>query len=261
VGTLGIRQADEPALVEAFVPKPAVESFDEAVLYRLPRLDASQRHAVLVRPLIEGCAATCRFVVTHDDSGSPRACATWSGSRTTRAPGNERSTAMTSNKGFEAWGEILGDDVTGGADRPRPASRSPRQHLRQQLSRPISSRARPNGRADRRRDDPEARRPSPGGLTATVETVPLVNVTPRSQHSEQLLGGESGGRSKTLMLCGRGNLCLSRFRVTSRWRNVSAEILALPADGTLAPKIRTPSVLVGWLTEWPRVGPKALCGS
>ena len=64
--TLGIREADEPTLVEAFVPQAAVEAFDEAVLYRLPRLDALQRHAVLVRPLIEGFAAKFRSVVTHD---------------------------------------------------------------------------------------------------------------------------------------------------------------------------------------------------
>ncbi len=68
---LGFRQADEPTLVETFVPQSAVDALDEAVLHRPPRLDELQRDAVLVRPLIDVFAAKFRSVVTHDHVGVP----------------------------------------------------------------------------------------------------------------------------------------------------------------------------------------------
>lgn len=68
---LGIREADEPTLVEAFVPQAAVEAFDEVILCRLSRLDELQRHTALVRPLIDGFTAKLWAFVTHDDLWVP----------------------------------------------------------------------------------------------------------------------------------------------------------------------------------------------
>ena len=46
----GHRQAPEHMLVEAFVPKPAVETFDESVLDRLARRDVVPADASLLLP-------------------------------------------------------------------------------------------------------------------------------------------------------------------------------------------------------------------
>ena len=43
----------KPVQVEAFVPKRAVEAFDEAVLGRLPRLDVVKPHAAAANIAVE----------------------------------------------------------------------------------------------------------------------------------------------------------------------------------------------------------------
>ena len=48
-----IRQADESALIQAFVPKSAVDALDVAVLDQLTGRDERERDAAPVRPLVE----------------------------------------------------------------------------------------------------------------------------------------------------------------------------------------------------------------
>ena len=49
---LGVQQAGEPVLVEAFVAQPTVERFDVGVLVGLAGLDQSKRDVVAVGPLL-----------------------------------------------------------------------------------------------------------------------------------------------------------------------------------------------------------------
>ena len=63
---LRIRQAHEPALVEALVAEPAVEAFRERVLNRLARLNELERDPACVRPLIEGLSSELGAVVADN---------------------------------------------------------------------------------------------------------------------------------------------------------------------------------------------------
>lgn len=70
-GDSGIRQAREPALVQAFVPEPPVEAFRVRVLHRLARLDEVQRYAALVRPLIQHPPSELGAIVADDALWQP----------------------------------------------------------------------------------------------------------------------------------------------------------------------------------------------
>jgi len=60
---LGTVQADEDIIVQAFIPKLAVEALNISVLNRLARLNESQLDAVLVSPEIKGLADELRSVI------------------------------------------------------------------------------------------------------------------------------------------------------------------------------------------------------
>lgn len=64
---LGVRQADEPARVQARIAQSPVEAFDETMLHGLAWLDELHGPAVLVRPLIHRCAAKFWSVVADHD--------------------------------------------------------------------------------------------------------------------------------------------------------------------------------------------------
>src|SRR6185437_3038649 len=51
--SLGVSEPQEPVLIQTLVPKPPVETFDEAILRWLARLDEIQPDTVLVGPLIQ----------------------------------------------------------------------------------------------------------------------------------------------------------------------------------------------------------------
>ena len=57
---VGIGEAMEQVLVEAFVPKPPVEALDEGVLHRLARLDVVPLDAVILRPFQDGVRGELR---------------------------------------------------------------------------------------------------------------------------------------------------------------------------------------------------------
>ena len=61
-----IGQAQEPVLVEAFVPEAAVEALAVRVLDRLAGVDEVQGDRVLVRPLVQRAADQLRPVVQHE---------------------------------------------------------------------------------------------------------------------------------------------------------------------------------------------------
>ena len=65
----GLGQTDEPVLVQTLIPEPPVEAFDETVLDGFPRIDESQLHSVLVRPLVEDPAGELRTVVHENGLG------------------------------------------------------------------------------------------------------------------------------------------------------------------------------------------------
>jgi len=56
-------------VVQAFIPKPAVEALDERILRRFARLDQLELHAVLVGPLVQCLAGEFRPLVSPDRLG------------------------------------------------------------------------------------------------------------------------------------------------------------------------------------------------
>lgn len=76
-GLASIGQADEPALVQAFVAEPPVEAFDVGVLHGLARLNEGERDAAGVCPLVERAPGELGAIVHHDrlrqsaDAGQP----------------------------------------------------------------------------------------------------------------------------------------------------------------------------------------------
>src|SRR5262249_10696497 len=59
-------EVEEPVLIEALVPEPAIEAFYKAVLHRFSRLNELELDAVLVRPLVESMADELRPIVAND---------------------------------------------------------------------------------------------------------------------------------------------------------------------------------------------------
>ena len=53
----------EPRRVQAFLPKPTVERFDEGIVSRFSRPREFQCHAVQVRPLVQHAARKLRAIV------------------------------------------------------------------------------------------------------------------------------------------------------------------------------------------------------
>ena len=49
----GLKQARKPMVVQALIPKPAVEALDERVLRGFPGLDQLELNAMLAGPLVE----------------------------------------------------------------------------------------------------------------------------------------------------------------------------------------------------------------
>ena len=89
---LRLRDADKPMLIEALVPKLPVEALDVRVFDRLAGPNEAELDPVRVRPRFECPARKLGPLSTTIVRGKPEV--TWSRSRTrtTRAPGNERST-------------------------------------------------------------------------------------------------------------------------------------------------------------------------
>jgi hypothetical protein len=58
-----ILQADEPILIQAFIPELPVEALDESILDGLAWLDEAQLHASLVGPHVQGLAGEFRPVL------------------------------------------------------------------------------------------------------------------------------------------------------------------------------------------------------
>lgn len=65
-GLPGIRQVDEPMLVEAFVPEFPIETLHVGILDRLARFDEAEPDAGPLRPKEHGLTGQFRAVV-HDD--------------------------------------------------------------------------------------------------------------------------------------------------------------------------------------------------
>ena len=63
---LGVRQVDEPVLVETLVSEPTVETFYERVLCWLPWFDEPELDAMLVGLGVEEATSKFRTVVDHD---------------------------------------------------------------------------------------------------------------------------------------------------------------------------------------------------
>ena len=64
-----LRQARKPMVIQALIPKPAVEALDEGILRRFARLDQLELHAVLVGPLVQRPACELRSLVSPDRFG------------------------------------------------------------------------------------------------------------------------------------------------------------------------------------------------
>src|SRR5579863_264095 len=59
-------QGREPLHVQAFVPQPPVEAFDESVFHRPPRTNEDQLNAVSHRPGFEGPTSEFAAIITSD---------------------------------------------------------------------------------------------------------------------------------------------------------------------------------------------------
>jgi len=90
-----ISEACEPALVQAFVPRFAVEALDVAILHGLVRLDEVQPHAVVVRPLVERVAREFTPVIADDTLGQSMCVRELRQHPRHTLPESEISTSMT----------------------------------------------------------------------------------------------------------------------------------------------------------------------
>jgi len=59
----------EQRLVEAFIPQPAVETFDKPVLLRFHRCDIMSFNLHLIRPFQDGVGCELRTVVADNHEG------------------------------------------------------------------------------------------------------------------------------------------------------------------------------------------------
>ena len=66
-----LRHRDEPVLVQALVPEPAIEALDVGVLVRLAWPDERQLHAGFVSPAVEHLAVELRTMIHRDGSEQP----------------------------------------------------------------------------------------------------------------------------------------------------------------------------------------------
>ena len=64
---LGLLQGQKPVLVQALIPKLAVEAINTCILDRLSRWDAMQRDPMLIGPRVQGVPCELRSVVQHQD--------------------------------------------------------------------------------------------------------------------------------------------------------------------------------------------------
>ena len=62
----GVRQADKPVFIQAFVAELSVETFDLRVLIRLARADERQLDASPISPLVEHLAVEFRTIINGD---------------------------------------------------------------------------------------------------------------------------------------------------------------------------------------------------
>jgi len=67
----GIIQADEPVLIRAFLPEPAVEGLDISVVGRLPRTGKVQSDVIPIGPEIGVPRNELRAIINPNRSGSP----------------------------------------------------------------------------------------------------------------------------------------------------------------------------------------------
>jgi len=67
----GIIQAQEPVLIEAFLPEPAVEGLDISVVRRLPRSGKVQSDVIPVSPKIDVLRDEFRAIINPDRPRSP----------------------------------------------------------------------------------------------------------------------------------------------------------------------------------------------
>ncbi len=87
----------KPVFVQALIPKLPIEALDVRVLDRLARADEAQLDAVRVRPRVERAPDKLRPVVDDDRAPAGRVAGRRSRTRTTRAPGSERSTSIATH--------------------------------------------------------------------------------------------------------------------------------------------------------------------
>ena len=66
-GVPGMFQTYKPIDVQAFIPQPAIEAFNEGVLDRLAWANEVQFDASLVSPLIQRLTSKFRTIVDGDD--------------------------------------------------------------------------------------------------------------------------------------------------------------------------------------------------
>ena len=67
-----VEEREKPVLVEALIPQPLIEAFDERILDELAGADELQRDADLLRPAYERTAVEFWTVVHDDRGGQPR---------------------------------------------------------------------------------------------------------------------------------------------------------------------------------------------
>ena len=65
----GMTEAFEEVFVQAFIPQPAVEAFDEAVLHRLAGGDEVPGHAAFPAPSEHGVGGKLRPVIRDEHAG------------------------------------------------------------------------------------------------------------------------------------------------------------------------------------------------
>src|ERR1035437_6656758 len=91
-----VSQIQEPVLVQTLIPELAVEAFDVAILHRPARRDEVQLYSVLIRPPVQHLAGELRTVVDDHVLRFSSCCFRPSNTRTTRNPGSEVSTSISS---------------------------------------------------------------------------------------------------------------------------------------------------------------------
>ncbi len=91
---LGISQVEEPVLVQAFVPKLAVETFDGPVLHWFPRCDDVQLDALPAAHWSSARLTNSGPLATRMRSGLPYSSISRSKTRMTRSLGSDLATSI-----------------------------------------------------------------------------------------------------------------------------------------------------------------------